>query len=116
MISAGSAVSERSTAPSTDCSASRFCGGATGPSGTRSAALLPLVRSGLLTGQPSLGRGSDRTYVLTANSGEFCLRGLLLLDHHRLDGRCHARLDLDDDHPRADGLDRLLEVDVAAID
>ena len=28
MISAGSAVSDSSTAPSTDCSASRFCGGA----------------------------------------------------------------------------------------
>ena len=35
MISAGSAVSDSSTAPSTDCSASRFCGGVTGPSKPR---------------------------------------------------------------------------------
>ena len=32
MISAGSAVSDSSTAPSTDCSASRFWGGVTAPS------------------------------------------------------------------------------------
>src|SRR4051794_10681263 len=31
MISAGSAVSDSRTAPRTDCSASRFCGGVTGP-------------------------------------------------------------------------------------
>ena len=31
MMSAGSAVSDSSTAPSTDCSASRFWGGAVGP-------------------------------------------------------------------------------------
>ena len=50
MMSAGSAVSDSRTAPSTDCSASRFCGGATGPSGIRGAGLWPLplvcVRSG----------------------------------------------------------------------
>ena len=52
MMSAGSAVSDSSTAPSTDCSASRFCGGATGPSGMRGAGLWPLVvRSGMLTGR-----------------------------------------------------------------
>src|SRR3954471_5627342 len=41
---------------------------------------------------------------------------LLLLDDHRLDGRDDAVLDLDLDHAGADGPDRLLEVDLAAID
>ena len=41
---------------------------------------------------------------------------LLLLDDHRLDGRHHAVLDLDDDHVRADVADRLLEVDLALVD
>src|SRR5215210_4932109 len=43
-------------------------------------------------------------------------RALLLLDHHRLDRRGHAVLDLDYDHARADRLDRLVEVDVTAVD
>src|SRR4051794_13759146 len=41
---------------------------------------------------------------------------LLLLDDHRLDGRGDAVLDLDVDHAGADRADRLLEVDLAAID
>src|SRR5688500_18042234 len=41
---------------------------------------------------------------------------LLLLDDHRLDARDDAVGDLDLDHARAHGLDRLLEVDLAAID
>src|SRR5688500_9209419 len=109
MMSAGSAVSESSTAPRTDCSASRFCGGATGPSGMRGGGARPfVVRSGMLTAPPSLGTGSDRTYVLRANSERrhdvppererpprwaaartvFRSRcgALLLLDHHGLDG------------------------------
>ncbi len=62
MISAGSAVSESSTAPSTDCSASRFWGGAIGapPKGL----LFPLVWVGAVIGRSSLGRLPDRTYVL----------------------------------------------------
>ena len=52
MISAGSAVSESRTAPRTDCSASMFWGGATGPSGMRGGAEWPLlVRSGMATGR-----------------------------------------------------------------
>ena len=43
-------------------------------------------------------------------------RRLLLLDDHRLDGRRDAVLDLDDDHVGPDVLDRLLEVDLAAVD
>ena len=76
MMSAGSAVSDSSTAPRTDCSASRFCGGAIGPSGRRGTALpLEWVRSGMLTGQPSLGSGSDRKFtermfLTLANSAE----------------------------------------------
>src|SRR5829696_6251652 len=147
MMSAGSAVSESRTAPRTDCSASRFCGGATGPSGMRGGGAWPLVvRSGMLTGQPSLGAGSDRsnrTFVRIRDQPATCgnqsradcrkrerpprraaarvslLRAavrLLLLDHHGLDGRGHAVLDLDDDHARADGLDRLIEMDVALVD
>src|SRR4051812_2675371 len=43
-------------------------------------------------------------------------RGLFLLDGHGLDGRDDAVLDLDLDHARPDGADRLLEVDLAAVD
>src|SRR4051812_38257079 len=43
-------------------------------------------------------------------------RGLVLLDDHGLDGRDDAVLDLDLDHARPDGADRLLEVDLAAVD
>jgi hypothetical protein len=56
MINAGSAVSDSSTAPRTDCSASRFCGGVIGPSSAREWPLL-YVRSGALMGRPSLGTG-----------------------------------------------------------
>ena len=52
MISAGSAVSDSSTAPRTDCSASRFCGGA--------AAEPPLRWSAIAIGRSSLGRPSER--------------------------------------------------------
>src|SRR4051794_41686204 len=62
MISAGSAVSDNRTAPRTDCSASRFWGGVSGPSGMRGAPPfwpLPWLRSKVVTGRPSLGRGGD---------------------------------------------------------
>src|SRR5689334_3236782 len=124
MISAGSAVSDSRTAPSTDCSASRFCGGATGPRPF----VYPLVSACALIGRSSLGCHWGRT----AREHTFCplaprFRGrlcagkrlvprLLLLDDHRLDGRGDAVLDLDVDHPGADRADRLLEVDLAAID
>ena len=55
MISAGSAVSDSRTAPRTDCAASRFCGGAIGPSGMRGRAWPLVVRSGALI-------GADRVY------------------------------------------------------
>src|SRR5439155_15197474 len=41
---------------------------------------------------------------------------LLLFDDHRLDGRGDVVGDLDDDHARADRADRLIEVDLAAVD
>src|SRR4051794_20777091 len=102
MISAGSAVSDSSTAPSTDCSASRFWGGAIGP--PRAGDPCPLVRSGALIGRPSLGRRpvalalSDGAFLLrpkicrevVAESGRSPARALLLLDDHRLDGRDDA--------------------------
>src|SRR5262245_7406917 len=62
MIRAGSAVSDRRTAPRTDCSASRFWGGAIGPSKppwrppSEAEEPWPLVRSGALIGRSSLGR------------------------------------------------------------
>src|SRR4051794_26718809 len=128
MISAGSAVSESRTAPSTDCSASRFWGGAIGP--LRVGEPCPLVRSGALIGRASLGRrpvapvGSSSPFLHPA---EICREvgakwkrspfgPLLLLDDHRLDGRDDARRDLDLDHARPDRLDRLAETDVVAVD
>ena len=57
MIRAGSAVSDSRTAPRTDCSASRFCGGAIGP--PLKPEPWPFVRSGALIGRPSLGGPSD---------------------------------------------------------
>ena len=139
MISAGSAVSDSRTAPSTDCSASRFCGGAIGPSGSRGALPLPWPLRDAVGGAHGAAESRlarpDRTYVLPARrgvcrtrrerpprgrpSGGGSARGcgaLLLLDDHGLDGRGDAVLDLDDDHARADGADRLLEVDLAAVD
>src|SRR3954451_2055916 len=118
MISAGSAVSERSTAPSTDCSASRFCGGATGPlkalprAGPSWDEPWPFVRSGALMGRSSLGRrpvaqaGCDGPFLLppqncrevVAESERSPSGALLLLDDHRLDGRRDAGRDLHLDH------------------
>ena len=149
MISAGSAVSDSRTAPSTDCSASRFCGGATGPSGMRGTAVRPLplvcVRSGVLIGAADPRIGRLRTYVpmamiIAATSGRFGGRSAWAVRNS--DGRsrrppatrarrgcayfCSTTMvltvavtpvvDLDDDHAGADGLDRLVEVDVAAVD
>src|SRR5215212_9685560 len=110
MMSAGSAVSESSTAPSTDCSASRFCGGAIGPSGTRSGAAWPLLmRSGMLTSRESrlrVGPNIRSCRKLRRVCAGLLRRrdcqpesALLLLDDHRLDGRRDAVLDLDHDHP-----------------
>src|SRR5690242_19794731 len=129
MISAGSAVSESSTAPRTDCSASRFCGGASGP--PAKAGGWPLV-GGALIGRTTLSGPSDehvfcpahtagfpqschrvvtnlRRDVTNAGSGRRsrdCTGGsgarLLLLDDHRLDGRDHAVLHLDLDHAGTD--------------
>src|SRR6185437_9293492 len=64
MISAGSAVSDSRTAPSTDCSASRFCGGATGPRPF----VYPLVSACALIGRSSLGCHWGRT----AREHTFC--------------------------------------------
>src|SRR3954471_19068293 len=58
MISAGSVESDSNTAPSTDCSASRFCGGASG------AALKPLpLWVGALMRAAESRRGCGRTHV-----------------------------------------------------
>src|SRR5919199_988877 len=119
MISAGSAVSDRSTAPSTDCSASRFCGGASAPSTPRG---WPLLTCGALIGRPSLGGPPDEHTFWFARCAfsrarvAKCDRALLLLDDHRLDGRRDAVGHLDVDHARADRADRLLQVDLAAVD
>src|SRR6185295_12562562 len=64
MISAVSAVSDSRTAPSTDCSASRFCGGATGPRPF----VYPLVSACALIGRSSLGCHWGRT----AREHTFC--------------------------------------------
>src|SRR3954447_4831156 len=119
MISAGSAVSDSSTAPSTDCSTSRFCGGATGPlkpprAGPSWDQPWPLVRSGALMGRSSLGRGpvtqagSDGPFLLApqncrevvAEAGRSPPEALLVFDDHRLDRRHDAGRDLDLDHAR----------------
>src|SRR3954470_6480361 len=111
MISAGSVESDSSTAPSTDCSASRFCGGASG------AALKPLpLWVGALMRAAESRRGCGRTHVRPRYVQRFrrrppvndeapalragpsptsgCREPLLLLDDHGLDGRDHAVLDL----------------------
>src|SRR3954452_5564605 len=126
MISAGSAVSDSSTAPSTDCSASRFCGGATGPSNVRPpplAKLWPLVRSGALMGRPSLGRcpvaagpSEGRSLLIPRTCRGVGAESLLLLGDDRLHRGDDAVRHLDVDHSRAHGADRLVEADVAAID
>src|SRR5829696_2250947 len=122
MTSAGSAVSESRTAPSTDCSASRFCGGATAPGAPAPSCpplkrrVCPLVRSGTVIGRPSLGPGPVAPPGVPAPCDRFVagldegVTGLLLLDDHRLDGRRDAGRDLDLDHARADRLDRLVAV------
>src|SRR5829696_6050278 len=123
MISAGSAVSESRTAPRTDCSASRFCGGAVAVSPLRwSAIAIPAIES-----RSGIGGFGARARKLLRLSAELLRRAsvarasldlaaLLLFDDHRLDGRGDVVGDLDDDHARADGADRLVEVDLAAID
>src|SRR5678815_2105985 len=81
-------------------------------------------------GRSSLGRrpvaqaGSGDPFLLApqncrevvAESERSPSGALLLLDDHRLDGRDDAVCDLDLDHPRADGLDRLAEADVVPVD
>ncbi len=59
MISAGSVVSDSSTAPRTDCSASRFWGGA---SGARWKPVVPFVA---VIGAGESRRGVGRTHVRT---------------------------------------------------
>src|SRR5918998_6361739 len=82
MISAGSAVSDSSTAPRTDCSASRFCGGVVGPSNGPEWPLV-LIRSGALTGRPSLGPGPARIRDSPAPCDE-----VLSESAHARDGAC----------------------------
>src|SRR6185295_14277624 len=86
----------------------------TGPCGRWLRARLPQTRVFIYAG-PALVAGRTRI------DKDVCLRKglvlrLLLLDDHRLDGRGDAVLDLDVDHAGADRADRLLEVDLAAID
>src|SRR4051812_47293178 len=71
MMRAGSAVSDSSTAPSTDCSASRFWGGGIGPSGMRGRAWPLVVRSvALIRGRSSLGCGPAPDPGVPARCGE----------------------------------------------
>src|SRR3954471_24848301 len=73
---------------------------------TRSAWNVRKDSSGNADGRPR--RPSERQQRL--------LRALLLLDHHGLDRRGDAALDLDHHHARAHRLDRLVEVYVAPVD
>ena len=68
MISAGSAVSDSRTAPSTDCSASRFCGGATGPSGMRGTGEWPLPLAWVRSGSAHAAGGVDPRSARSANT------------------------------------------------
>src|SRR3954469_25018474 len=103
MISAGSVVSDSRTAPSTDCSASRFCGGASGAP----VKPLPLCVGALMRAAESRRAfGRERMFfalvaALTKKRrpvgrrfarAALRLRGLTLLDDHGLDGRDHAVL------------------------
>src|SRR3954471_22537157 len=105
MISAGSAVSESRTAPRTDCSASRFCGGAIGA--PLKLVPWPLARLGALIGRTSLGWPSDEHLFVfrydrineeaparpALRRSKRVTLELLLFDDHRLDGRDDAVFD-----------------------
>ena len=136
MISVCSAVSDSSTAPRTDCSASRFCGGVTGPSRQ--------ARSGGVAVAVGCGRGAHEAAESRSRVGPNVRSAWNVRRFVReregppeaavryAAARCGARYfcsttmvltvavtpvgDLDDDHAGADGLDRLVEVDVAAVD
>src|SRR4051812_39720608 len=140
MMSAGRAVSESRTAPSTDCSASRFCGGARGPSNPRWWPLVMGRSRALMRRAPSLGGGPEASRAPSAKAAHPALNRcdsaqsrhgsaalalasasgrrpeLLLLDHHGLDVGEHAVADLDRHHARADRADRLVEVHLAPVD
>ena len=123
MISAYSAVSDSRIAPRTDCSASR-CAAArrraaaavgrwplAGDRAHRAAeASERLAAAFRARANVAARRRRARRFVRSACAA------LLLLDDHRLDGRGDAVGDLDDDHVGADVLDRLVEVDLAAVD
>src|SRR4051812_40811301 len=131
MTSAYSVRSEMRMAPRTDISASRSCGGAPTPGASGGGARAVSGGGGMTDGGRRYQRArsactrSCRTF--RGSRGELLQRApealrtpragqLLLFDHQRLDGRRHAVGDLHDDHVGADVLDRLLEVDLPAVD
>src|SRR3954470_2858480 len=138
MTSAYRVRSEMRMAPRTDISASRSCGGAPMPGtpGASGGAARAVSGGGGMTDggrryqrarsvctcscrtfRGSRGESLQRAREALQRPREGRGRSLLLLfDDERLDGRRHAVGDLDDDHVGADVLDRLLEVDLPAVD
>src|SRR5256885_15506379 len=110
--------------PRTDISASRSWGGAARPGRSGAAG-----EARALSGGAAMASG--RSYQRPRRACTRCCRSLrgtvsgpsqsrcetlLLVDDERLDRRRHVVGDLDDDHVGADVLDRLLEVDLPAVD
>src|SRR3954465_13539639 len=118
-------------APSTDISASRSCGGAPRP-GRSGAAASAVSGGGFMAGGGRsyqwLRRGCMpccRTLGGSCGEASQSARGALerpgggaplLFGDERLDRRGHVVGDLDDDHVGADVLDRLVEVDLPAVE
>src|SRR3954469_21416564 len=112
-------------APRTDISASRSCGGAARPAATSGGRGARAVSGGGgMAGERSYQRlrppcTRSCRYLRTPMSAPTQpARGawLLLIDDDRLDGRRDVVGDLHDDHVRADVLDRLVEVDLPAVE
>ena len=94
MISAGSAVSDSSTAPSTDCSASRFCGGVTGPSKPREWPLAGLCRgrsSGPTESRSGSGGDGRRRAISPLAAGNRCDPSQIVTSELRREGTSSVR-------------------------
>src|SRR3954469_303840 len=124
MTSAYSVRSEMRIAPRTDISASRSCGGADRPARSDGRAARAVSGGGGMAGERSYQRlrppctRSCRYLRRSMSAPTQTARGgwLLLIDDDRLDGRRDVVGDLHDDHVRADVLDRLVEVDLPAVE
>src|SRR3954453_7440884 len=124
MTSAYSVRSEMRIAPRTDISASRSCGGADRPARSDGRAARAVSGGGGMAGERSYQRlrppctRSFRYLRRSMSAPTQTARGawLLLVDDDRLDGRRDVVGDLHDDHVGADVLDRLLEVDLPAVE